>query len=180
MEFDQSLDIRSESVLDRVVLYTATALFLLTIVLATAQVLIRFLNVQLFGLRYRTEPAARFILVVATYIGAAVASRNDEHIRIDYMLDKLEVRAPRLRRSLDLLVAGIIVGFVVIALVGTLGNAINHWGTSIGGIAVVTSGMIYLGISLGLAAMLLYEGSDLVVRFRMFMEDRKPRREREY
>lgn len=166
LEFDQSLSLRADTAFDRAVIYLATALFALTIVLASIQVLLRQLGLDPYGLAYWTEPAARYVLIVATYFGAAVASRNNEHIKLEFLLDKLEERYPNVRLAFDLAVAVLVVTFVVVALGGTGGNAIGSWETQIGGIGVVSSGMLYLGIAAGLAAMLLYETINLGERVR--------------
>lgn len=166
MQVDQALSLHDDSLFDRVVLYAATALFASTIALATVQVAVRQFGLELFGLAHWTEPAARYVLIVATYLGAAVASRNGEHIKMEFLLDRLENRYPRARRVLDLLVAALVALFVAVALRGTAGSAAAGWETSIGGIGFVTAGTLYLGIACGLAVMLLYELGNLADRLR--------------
>lgn len=158
MEIDQSLGLKRDNVFDAAVLYTATALFTLTIVLTVVQVTVRVFNL---GTLHWTEPVARFILIVGTFFGAAVATRNHEHIKINLLLDKLTEARPSLRLVLDSIVGIIVVLFVLIAVRSTAGAAINNWNTSIGGTAVITSGMIYLGIAIGLGLMLIYEVANL-------------------
>jgi TRAP-type transport system small permease protein len=154
MEIDQSLGLKRDNTFDAVILYTATALFALTIVLTILQVAVRTLGIG--GLHW-TEPVARFILIIGTYFGAAVATRNREHIKIDLVLERLTEDRPNVRRGLNALVAIAVVLFVVVALRSTIGATIANWTTSIGGAALITSGMIYLGISVGLGLMLVYE-----------------------
>lgn len=158
MEIDQSLGLKRDTVFDAAVLYTATALFTLTIVLTVAQVTVRVFNL---GTLHWTEPVARFILIVGTFFGAAVATRNHEHIKINLLLDKLTQDRPALRLVLDSIVGIVVVLFVLIAVRSTAGAAIANWHTSIGGTAVITSGVIYLGISIGLGLMLVYEVTNL-------------------
>lgn len=155
MEVDQSLDISQDSLFDRIVLYLAAGMFALMIVLATMQVLIRTLNLPITA--QWTEPAARFILIVATFFGAAVASRNREHIRMTFVLDKLEDHRPDIRKSFDLISSIVVVVFVAFALTGTVPATFNNWESNLGGVGFLTSGMLYLGISIGLACMLVYE-----------------------
>ena len=155
MEVDQSLDLSRESLFDRLVLYLAAGMFALMIVLATIQVLIRTLDLPVVA--QWTEPAARFTLIVATFFGAAVASRNREHIRLTFVLDKLEERNSTVRRSFDLISSVVVVVFILFALVGTVAATITNWESNLGGVGFVTSGMLYLGISAGLACMLVYE-----------------------
>lgn len=154
MEIDQSLGLRRDNTFDRIVLYTATALFVLTGVLATVQVTVRVLGI---GSLHWTEPLARFVLIVGTYLGAAVATRNNEHIKIDLLLDKFTENRPDLRRILDSLVSVAVLTFVLIAFVGTINAATTHWETAIGGTVLITSGMLYLGIAVGFGMMFVYE-----------------------
>lgn len=166
MEIDQSLDLKQESVLDRAVLYAATGLFAFTIVLTTVQVFVRWLDLPTFGFLHWTEPLARFVLIIATYLGAAVAVRNDEHIAIEFLLERLTERAPTLGDALSVVVDGVVVAFLAIALRGTVQLAIGDWGTSIGGIGAVTSGHLYLGISVGLTLMIAYALWDAIQSLR--------------
>ncbi|NGM67960.1 TRAP transporter small permease subunit [Natronolimnobius sp. AArcel1] len=159
MEVDQSLDISQESLFDRVVLFLAAGMFTLMIVLATMQVLIRTLNLPITA--QWTEPAARFTLIVATFFGAAVASRNREHIRMTFVLNKLEEKRPDVRQVFDLISSVVVVVFVVFALSGTVPAIVNNWNSNLGGVGFVTSGLLYLGISVGLACMLIYESQVL-------------------
>lgn len=168
MEIDQSLGLKRDNPFDAIVLYTATALFALTIILTVLQVAVRVFGIG--GLHW-TEPVARFILIIGTYFGAAVATRNREHIKIDLVLEKLTVNRPDVRRILDSLVAISVVLFVVVAFRSTAGAAIANWTTSIGGTALITSGMLYLGISVGLGLMLVYEVMNLKSSIRNLLKD---------
>lgn len=162
MEIDQSLDLKHEHLFDRIVLYTATGLFTVTIILTTIQVFVRLLNLPTFGFLHWTEPAARFILIVATYMGAAVAVRNNEHISIQFLLERLTGWKPRVGLTVQVVGDLIVIGFLLIALRGTVGTTIGNWATSIGGIGFITAGHIYLGIAIGIALMLIYATLDIV------------------
>lgn len=162
MEIDQSLDLKRDHAIDKLVLYGATALFGLTIVLTTLQVFIRWLDLPTFGFLHWTEPAARFVLIVATYVGAAVAVRNNEHIAIQFLLERLTRWKPRIGLTVQILGKIVGIGFLAIVFWGTTVRALDDWATSIGGIGVVTSGHLYLGISVGIGLMLLYAVVDIV------------------
>jgi TRAP-type C4-dicarboxylate transport system permease small subunit len=162
MEIDQSIDLAVENVLDHAVLLVATGLFTLTIVLTTVQVVVRqvpFIPSEWF---YWTVPAARFLLIIMTYVGGAAVARNNEHISIDIILDWIGQLVPRLRLLLAFVADVIIVVFLTMALYGTWLSITSSWGTSVGGISGVTSGYIYLGIGIGLLFMLVYEAEDAV------------------
>lgn len=155
MEIDQTLDVKQDAILDRIVLFLTVGMFTVMIGLTTLQVLIR-----QFGLPVSaqwTEPAARFFLIVATYFGAAMATNNREHIRMAYLLDKLEEHYPQVRRSFELFSSIVVIGFLLFALWGTVPATRANWASNMGGVGFVTSGMLYLGISAGLGFMLVYE-----------------------
>lgn len=177
MEIDQSLDLKRNHLFDRIVLYTATGLFAITIVLTTIQIFVRLLNLPTFGVLHWTEPAARFILIVATYIGAAVAIRNNEHISIQFLLERLIGRKPRIGLTIQVLGELIVISFLVIALQGTVITGFGNWTTSIGGIGFVTAGHIYLGIAIGIALMLIYAVIDIVTLVKGIADDVRGRSE---
>lgn len=155
MEIDQTLDIKQNTILDKIVLLLAVGMFTITIGLAAAQVLIRQFNLPISA--QWTEPLARFILIITTYFGAALATRNREHIRMAYLLDKIKEKYPNVRQAFDLVSSIIVIGFLLFALWGTVPATGSNWYSNMGGVAIVTAGHLYLGISLGLAFMLLYE-----------------------
>lgn len=155
MEIDQSLDLSQDTLFDRLVLFAAAGMFALMIFFASFQVFARQLSLPVSTAW--TEPAARFVLIVATFFGAAVATRNREHIRMTFVLDKLRERRPSLTRAFDGLSSVLVLVFLVFALAGTVPAITDNWGSSLGGVGFVTSGMLYLGISIGLVCMLIYE-----------------------
>ncbi|ELY91837.1 TRAP transporter small permease [Natrialba taiwanensis] len=162
MEIDQSLDLKRDHVFDKIVLYSATGLFTFTIILTTLQVFIRLLSLPTFGFLHWTEPAARFVLIVATYLGAAVAVRNNEHISIQFLLERLTRWNSSVGLIVQILGELIVIGFLSVALWGAIRTTIGDWTTSIGGIEAVTSGHLYLGITIGIALMLIYALIDIV------------------
>jgi len=161
MEIDQSLDLKTDLLFDRIVLYSATALFTTTIILTTLQVFIRLLNIPTFGFLHWTQPAARYVLIVATYLGAAVAVRNSEHISIQFLLERLSGWKPRFGRLIQVLGKLIVIAFLLATLRGLVNLTMVDWTTSIGGIGFVTAGYLYLGIGIGIALMLIYAIIDL-------------------
>lgn len=172
MEVDQSLDVEDDTLLDRAFLYVATGLFALTIALATAQVLVRQLPFLSFIKIDWTVPVARFVLIVMTYIGAAVVTRNREHISIGILLDWVGKRYPRVRLGLSSVADVIVIGFLAIAVYGAALSTIGNWTTSVGSVRGISSGYIYLGIGIGLLGMLVYELMHLSAAIRAFLTGR--------
>lgn len=161
MEIDQSLELKHDWLFDKIILYAATGLFTLTIILTATQVLVRVFEIPMLGSLNWTQPAARFILIVATYLGAAVALRNNEHIAIQFLLERLTNRNKTIGNLILILGKLIVVGFLAVALVGLARTTIVDWTTSIGGIGFVTAGHLYLGIGIGFLLMLIYAVIDV-------------------
>lgn len=171
MEIDQSLNLKRQSTFDKVVLYSATLLFTSTIALVILQVFVRVLGLPTLGFLHWTQPAARYGIIIVTYFGAAVALRNNEHISIRFLLDKLSERNQKFAEALHVIVELIVIGFLAVALRGTLGMTIGSWTTSIGGIGFVTTGHVALGITLGLSLMFIYSVQGLVSSVRTVLTD---------
>lgn len=161
MDIEQTIDITENNIVDQFVLYTATVLFALTIILTTIQVVVRHISFLPSEHFHWTVPAARFILIVMTYVGGAVVTRNHEHISIDLMLDWIADSLPRLRRSLTVISSFVVIAFLAMALYGVGLSTVKNWSTSVGSISGITGGYIYLGMAFGLFFMLLYEVQDL-------------------
>lgn len=165
MEIDQTLKLADDHPFDRAVLLLGVFFFVLGIVLVSVQVVFRYLPLDV-RVSFWTEPLARFALIVGTYLGAAVASRNTEHIRMTVVSNWLVNRYPRAATVQRLVVSALIVCFLVVALVATANGAANNWGASFGGMPVLTLGQIYVFVSAALLVMLGYELRNAVVQSR--------------
>ena len=159
MEIEQSLGLREDTLVDRVVLWLGVIAFTGTVVLAGLQVLNRYIPAGTS--LYWTEPMARYLLIVGTYLGAAVATRNHEHISmylVQNMLrdNALSASALRLFNSFAILL------FMAIVVVATTNSALGNWSTQAGGSGIVSLGMLYLGISIGCLLVVVFE----VIEFR--------------
>ncbi|GEM_PF-2811131 len=155
MEIEQSLDVKTDTRLDRAVLYAAMFFFSMTVILVSVQVSLRYLPIPI-GIGHWTEPLSRYMLIVGTFFGAAVAARNREHISMYFMLERVEARAPRLHAGLQLVVSVVVITFLAIAVVAGITAATRNWGNYFGGVYIVTMGQMMTLISLGLALYLFY------------------------
>ncbi|GAA0313064.1 TRAP transporter small permease [Halarchaeum salinum] len=162
MEIDQSLDLKREHPFDKAVLYTATALFALTIVLTSVQVLVRLLSIQSLGFVYLTQPLARITLIIGTYLGTAVALRNNEHISIQFLLQRLMRWNPKVGLTVRFLGNLIVIAFLAIATWAMYRGTVEAWTTSLGGAGFVMSGQVYLLMGVGIAIALIYAVIDLI------------------
>ena len=160
MQIDQSLGLHRESVVDRLIIAIAVGFFLLTIVLVSLQVVVRTFDFPV-TLGW-TEPAARLALIIGTYFGAAVATRNHEHISMDIVLQKLGERSPKMKLVFDVIVRIISLLTLLIVLAGLYSGAYGGWNSNWADMSGVTVGMIYLAIAIGLTLMLGYEFLELL------------------
>lgn len=167
---DHRLELHSGSLADKVVLYIATGLFLCTIIFVTLQIVVR--NVINDFTPYAltvtwTEPAARMALVIGAFWGAAVASRNKEHIIIDFPLQKLRAKSNRLYLACRVFIGVLSIIYVVVLLYGMFLKVINQWHTTFSGLDIIPGGLIFLSITIGLFLMLIYESSNIIEEFRI-------------
>ncbi|POG54294.1 TRAP transporter small permease [Haloferax marisrubri] len=170
MDIDQSINLEVENTLDAAFLYLATGLFGLTVVLTTAQVLVRQIPILSFININWSVPVARFTLIIMTFIGGAVVTRNQEHISIDMILDWVGNYYPRFRVVVATIADAIVIGFLTIALYGAYLSTVSNWTTSVGAVQGITSGHLYLGIGVGLAGMLIYEVQHFVNMIRALLD----------
>jgi len=162
MEVDQSLDLKQEHPFDRAILYTATGLFAFTVILTIIQVFVRVFGIESIDYIHLTQPLARITLIIGTYLGAAVAFRNSEHISIQFLLDKLTRWSPKIGFTVRFLGNIVVVVFLGIAIRAAYNGTIDGWNTSLGGAGFVMSGQVYLMIGIGLVISLIYAVVNLI------------------
>lgn len=120
-------------------LETVAALaFAVMLILVVAQVLIRYLLP--FSVPW-TEEAARYILILITFLGAAVALRRGDHICVSTFLERMSERT---RRKFYLAFAPIICLFLVVILYGSFGMARQMWRSPVGSISWLRMGHLYV------------------------------------
>jgi TRAP-type C4-dicarboxylate transport system permease small subunit len=166
MDFDQSLDLRTASRFDRLVNGFATVVFAFLILLTIVQVVDRTFRLTVPGVPLElADSGARLLLIVGTYIGAAIATRNDEHIVFRPFIDFLERRSQRAYTCLRIGNSLVILGFVLIVLYGVIQTATRNWANNLAGFPV-PYGVVYSGIAIGFALLFLYEASNLYEKAR--------------
>lgn len=158
---DDSLSVRQDGLLDTVPLYVTTGMFLLTIVLATIQVLVRQLPIQIEFL-FWTEPLARYLLIVMTYLGTAIAIRNDENVKINLLQRWLKRVNPTLYHVLTVLVSAFILYFVYALLRGALLGVQGAWSSGTN-LPYLSYGMIHGMIAVSAILMGIYTLFDLSI-----------------
>lgn len=114
------------------------------------QIVIRFLPGEV---TVWSEEVARFLFVWIVFLGAATLVRDEEHIRIALITDRLSPTAGRIVRILSTL---IIVPFVIFMMWGAYKNMIKQWGTFAPTVDWMRLGYVYLSLVLSGIIMLWY------------------------
>lgn len=153
------LDLKSDSIFDRIVLGISTVLFLLTIVFATLQILARnvFPIVGIEASLFWTEPASRMVLVVGSFWGAAVASRNREHIVIRFPLKRVREESETLYQVLRVFIMTVVIAYSFIVFYGMALKVDQQWHTTFTGLEWAPGGVFYLSVAIALLLMAVYE-----------------------
>ncbi|MCS7242775.1 MAG: TRAP transporter small permease [Candidatus Caldatribacterium sp.] len=137
------------------VLEVAAALaFVVMLFLVVTQVLVRY--ILPFSIPW-TEEAARYTLMLITFVGAAAALRKGDHICVSTFIERM---SQRVQRKFYLGFAPIMFIFLSIVLYGSLGMAKRMWSSPVGSISWLRMGHLYLisltGSSLMLVALILW------------------------
>jgi TRAP-type transport system small permease protein len=100
-----------------------------------------------------TEEVSRYLLVLMTFVGAALALRDRQHIAITFLLDRLPTTQ---RIWADLLFNVLIMLFLGAAFRGSLQMIQLTWETPAGTVPWITTGRIYLILPFSIVLMLGY------------------------
>lgn len=131
-------------ILDRVTLVLLTVLLLVV----GGQIFSRYvLNHSLFW----SEELARYLFIYLVFLGAAIVLRREGHIQVSFFVEQLP---PGLRRAVAVLVNLLLLGFVGIVLVQSVRLALMVWTVPTAALLIPWT-LVYLGILLGMAAMVL-------------------------
>lgn len=150
-------EFREESLHDKVFLFGATLIFVLIVVLVFVQVIVRILGIPESQIPSAAlAPGARYLIIIGTYLGSVVATRNSQHIRLEIVLNRLE-KYDQIYLAVIILGKLAVSGVLIVALSGTVPAIQDEWQSTFGAISAVSTGHIYLFISIGLFMMLVYE-----------------------
>lgn len=100
-----------------------------------------------------TEEISRYLLVLLTFVGAALAIRDKQHIAITFLLDRIPETA---RICLDLLFTVLVMLFLGAVFRGSVNMIQLTWDTPAGTIPWITTGRIYLILPVTVLLMLGY------------------------
>ena len=131
-------------ILDRVTLLLLTVLLLVV----GAQIFARYvLNHSLFW----SEELARYLFIYLVFLGAAIVLRREGHIQVSFFVEQLP---PRLRRGVAVLGDLLLLGFAGIVFTQSVRLAAMVWTVPTAALLIPWT-LVYLGIALGMGAMVL-------------------------
>ncbi|QLD86139.1 TRAP transporter small permease [Natronomonas halophila] len=160
---------KSNTILDRVLLYSLSALFSALVGITIIQVLVRTFNLGFLGLpTYLVEPVATVLLIVGTYLGAAVASRNSEHIKMSTFEKRLTGRK---RLALKATASTITITVLLIYTRGVFGSMFSEWNSAFAEVTFMRLGAIYALILASLVLMMVFEGWNAIDAARDVTDD---------
>lgn len=161
---------RPESTLDRVLNVVGVGSFVLLLVFGVLQILNRFVFASVFGISVAwTGEASRFILVYMTFIGAVIASRDNDHVQIEVLLDRIPTHVRPLAQSLVHFVS---VAFVAVGAYGGYLAMQSTIGVPPGAVPYITLEYVYVIIPIGFVLMGVYELKTGIEHLRSFARRR--------
>lgn len=113
-----------------------------------------------------TGQAARFLLIYLTFVGGIVASRDQDHIRIEVIVKRLPTTISNVA-DVTMRVASIV--FIAVAVYGGILATQAKVGVQPGAVPYITMEYVYAIMPIGLTAMALYEFDALRRRLRTLL-----------
>jgi len=125
---------------DRALVVVSTSIFILVLGLLVVQIVSR----QLSQTQSWTEELARYLFILSSFLGSAIALRTGEHIRIASFADRLP---SRVRFFLDVIADTLMIVFLVITAYGAwrMGQRMLHVPVGFSS-TFVSIGYIYLAL----------------------------------
>lgn len=136
-------------------------LFILLLLLGTTQVVVRFITAPYLGFNVAwTGEATRFVLIYSTMVGSVIAARDQDHIQIELVINRVPQRLQKATRFVIHLAA---FAFLVFAAYGSYLATLNDVGVATGAVPYITMEYVYGALIVGFVGMAIYELRWLVV-----------------
>lgn len=146
---------RPDSRLSRLLDYIGVGLFLLLLVLGTLQVFFRFIASPYFGYSIAwTGEAARFVLIYTTMFGSLIAARDNDHLRIEVITDRVP---GRLQKGFGFVVHVATLLSLAFAAYGSYLGTLANLNVSPGAVPYISTGHVYAALVVGFVGMAAYE-----------------------
>jgi len=160
---------KSSSIGDRVLLFVLSAMFSVLVLITIVQVIVRTFNLGFLGLpTFLIEPVATVLLIVGTYLGAALASRNSEHIRMTTIEDRLMGRK---LLALKATASAVTIIVLLIFVRGVFIAMFDEWNSAFAEVTFMRLGAIYALILVSLVLMMAFEGWNAIQTARDVISD---------
>ena len=131
---------RGVGTFDRALVVVSTSIFILVLGLLVVQIVSR----QLSQTQSWTEELARYLFILSSFLGSAIALRTGEHIRIASFVDRLP---SRVRLFLDVIADTLMIVFLVITAYGAWRMGLRMLHVPVGfSSTFVSIGYIYLAL----------------------------------
>jgi TRAP-type C4-dicarboxylate transport system permease small subunit len=144
--------------LDRVLDGITILLLIVLLLVVGAQILTRYvLNYSLFW----SEELARYLFIYLVFIGSAIVLRRNGHIQVSVFVERLPFGV---RRGLAIVSDLLLLSFTVIVLIHGVRLAAMVWTVPTAAMLIPWT-LVYLGIVLGMAAMVLAVLGSLLSQF---------------
>lgn len=106
-----------------------------------------------------TEEFARYLLILITFVGGALAIRDKQHIAVTAIIDKLPKKAPYyLNKFFNIS----IILFLITVFRGSIIMVKLTWETPVGSIGWLSTGKIYLILPVSITMMIIYLLNQLI------------------
>lgn len=106
-----------------------------------------------------TEEFARYLLILITFVGGALAIRDKQHIAVTAIIDKLPKKA---RYYLNKFFNISIILFLITVFRGSIIMVKLTWETPVGSIGWLSTGKIYLILPVSITMMIIYLLNQLI------------------
>jgi len=106
-----------------------------------------------------TEEFARYLLILITFVGGALAVRDKQHIAVTAIIDKLP---KKIRYYLNKCFNISIILFLVAVFKGSIIMVNLTWETPVGSISWLSAGKIYLILPVSITMMIIYLLNQLI------------------
>lgn len=149
--------------IERLAAVLLAIMFLVTLFQVVARVILGISSVW-------SEELARFLYVCLVFVGAAPLIRDDEHIRVGVLTDRLTGRPLTVLRLLTILLT---IPFIAVMTWGAWTNTVVNWRTYAPTLDWLSIGYIYLVIWVTGLLMLWYLAANLVRNARALLRTRE-------
>lgn len=152
-------------VLNKILKFVIVMLFLLLVLIVILQVFSRYIPAVTIPW---TEEVARFFLIFVTFIGSAIAIRDNEHITITFLINKLPFS---FRKYMNILIYILIILFLLVFLKGSFEMIKMTWFVPSISLPRIKIGYIYLVLPIGTVLMIFFILSKLFTSIKSWINN---------